>query len=69
MDTYNTIISSISSIGFPIVCCLIMFKNNQTLQDTHKEEIDKLREVIDNNTLTITKLYERMETLIKGGDK
>jgi hypothetical protein len=46
-----------------------MFKNNQTLQDTHKEEIDKLREVIDNNTLTITKLYERMETLIKGGDK
>jgi hypothetical protein len=62
MDTYNTIISSISSIGFPIVCCLIMFKNNQTLQDTHKE-------VIDNNTLTITKLYERMETLIKGGDK
>jgi len=64
MEVYNAIIQAVSTVGFPIVCCLIMIKNNNDLQNAHREETDNLRKVIENNTLSITKLYEKIDTLI-----
>lgn len=45
----NDIISAIGTVGFPIVMCLLMYK-----------EVDDLRTTIEKNTEIITKLYERM---------
>lgn len=64
MEVYNAIIQAVSTVGFPIVCCLIMIKNNNDLQNTHREETDNLRKVIENNTLSITKMYEKIDALI-----
>lgn len=61
---YTDIVQAVSTVGFPIVCCLLMMKNNRDMQTTHKEEIDNLRQVIENNTLSITKLYEKIDGLI-----
>ena len=64
MEVYNAIIQAVSTVGFPIVCCLIMIKNNNDLQNAHREETDSLRKVIENNTLSITKMYEKIDALI-----
>jgi hypothetical protein len=69
---FNLVIAAIGSLGFPIVACVglaIFFRevNNNYRTDlkeannNHKNEIDKLTEAINNNTLVITKLIDRMD--------
>lgn len=68
----QSITTIISSLGFPIFCCLVLGywikvtteSFNKQLDDTrkeHKEEINSLKDSIDNNTIVLTKLLERME--------
>lgn len=57
----NSIQTLITSVGFPIVCCLGLGWYIKYLTDSHKTEIDSLREVINANTLIVTKLYEKMK--------
>lgn len=45
----DEIMQYISSIGFPIVMCLLMFK-----------QMNELRGVIENNTLVLQKLVHKM---------
>lgn len=54
------IVSIISTVGFPIACCLIMFYWCMKQEERHKAETDKLAEALNNNTLALTKLSERM---------
>lgn len=64
MEVYNAIIQAVSTVGFPIVCCLLMMKNNKEMQDVNAKKEESLQNVIENNTLSITKLYEKIDTLI-----
>ena len=64
MEVYNAIIQAVSTVGFPIVCCLLMMKNNREMQDANTKKEERLQSVIENNTLGITKLYEKIDTLI-----
>lgn len=50
----QAIISAISTVGFPIVCVIIMFK-------VYREDLGKLQESINNNTLVIQKLLDKLE--------
>lgn len=54
----NQITGAITSVGFPIVCCLLLFYFN-------KVEIEKLRETIEQNT----KVLEQLKDLIKIFDR
>ena len=71
MDT-NTIITMIGSLGFPIVACIGMAyffsKINENyrqdikeLGNMNKAEIDKLTEAVNNNTIALTKLVEKLD--------
>lgn len=64
MEIYNAIIQAISTVGFPIVCCLLMMKNNKEMRDANAKKEESLQRVIENNTLSITKLYAKIDTLI-----
>lgn len=64
MEVYNAIIQAVSTVGFPIVCCLLMMKNNKEMQDVNAKKEESLQRVIENNTLSITKLYAKIDTLI-----
>lgn len=64
MEIYNEITNLISSVGFPIVACIFLYKQNCNLHDTHKNEIDTLKSVIENNTLSVTKMYEKLDALV-----
>ena len=54
------ITSMIGSLGFPIVMCIIMIKLIFTMEESHKEEIDALKESLNNNTNVLT----RLETML-----
>lgn len=55
-------VNLISSVGFPIVCCFMMW---QFIKSTMKDLNDK----IDKNTEIMSKLYEQIQYLLFGEDK
>ncbi len=68
----TTLAQLIGTLGFPIVACCAMAyffakvnDNYRTdikeLQSNHKEEIAKMTEAINNNTLVIQKLVDKMD--------
>ena len=59
MDT-NAITTLITSVGFPIVVCLICFWYIKTTTETHKDEVRQLTEAIQNNTLVMQQLVDKM---------
>ena len=48
-----TITQIVSTVGFPIAFCLLMYLDN-------KKKVETLTEAVNNNTLVMTKLVERM---------
>lgn len=70
----NIIISMIGSLGFPIVACIfiaIFFSKTQDnyrsdikeMQTLHKQETDKMTEALNNNTMALQRLVDKMEGL------
>ena len=57
----GTVTSLIGSLGFPIVCCIAMWTMLNKERDAHKEEMDKLNQTINNNTLALQALADRMD--------
>lgn len=57
----NTIIQIVGSLGFPIVMCGALFWNQVKSNEQHKAEMDKLSEALNNNTLAITKLSDKLD--------
>ena len=55
----------ISSIGFPIVACMIMWKTLQDSTAAHKEEIDALKESLNHNTVVLAELKTLIQNLHK----
>lgn len=70
--TFAEVLTAISTIGFPIVACCAMAYffakvNNNYRQDIkeinaeHKQEMSAMVEAINNNTMVIQKLVDRMD--------
>lgn len=72
----NMIITMVGSLGFPIVACIgmaIFFRevnknyreDIKELSSNHKNEMDKVTEAINNNTIVVQKLIDKLD---KDGD-
>lgn len=57
----KTILDAVSVVGFPIICCVIMFWYLQKEQEAHKEEIKTVTEALTKNTLVLTELKELLQ--------
>lgn len=57
---FSSIAEMISSVGFPIACCIYLIWTNKQNNDKHAEEIDKLRETVENNTRAMIKLCAKI---------
>lgn len=66
------ILTAIATVGFPIVACCAMayffakvnenYRNDlKELSKEHKEEMTGMTEAINNNTLVIQKLIDKMD--------
>lgn len=58
----TSIVQIFSNLGVPVACLVAMFWMLNKEREDHKLESDKFVEAINNNTVVMTKLVERMET-------
>ncbi|MBR3591266.1 MAG: hypothetical protein IKL46_00200 [Clostridia bacterium] len=56
----NDMISLISNVGFPIAAAVAMGWYVNKKDKEHKSEIDRLSNVVENNTLILNKIYEHI---------
>lgn len=56
----SAVIQIISNVGFPIAVCLICFWYVNKLTETHKDEVNKLTDALNNNTLVMQKLCDKL---------
>ncbi len=61
--TFSDILTLIGSYCFPIVMCIAFFWKLNKDQEAHKEEIDKLSAALNNNTLVLQQILDKLEKL------
>ena len=61
MENIDIIVSVISTVGFPIAMCVIMFWFLNREQQTHKEEMNDLKDVIAKNNEVLASLKQLIE--------
>lgn len=66
IDSISTLIST---LGFPIGMCLIMCYYINKINDVHKEESDKFAEALNNNTMVLQKLCDKLDSEVDADDK
>lgn len=54
------VLSIISQVGFPIAMCLYLLYSQRESEKRHFEEVDKLRETVENNTKVMIKLCTKL---------
>ena len=62
----NDIVTAISTVGFPIVCTLLMMYLLVKENESHKEETSSLKDSINANTVIMSELKQLISDLLKG---
>lgn len=57
---YEEIVQLISTVGFPIFACGYMGWRSVKDNEAHKDEVDKLADVIEANTLAIQHMTDTL---------
>jgi hypothetical protein len=56
MENIDIVLNAITTVGFPIVMCVILLWYIYKSQKNHKEEVTHLTEAIQNNTVVMEKI-------------
>ena len=59
--TGSDVINAVSTVGFPIVMCLLLLYVLYKQNEEHKEEMNKMNESLANNTIAIQRLTDILE--------
>lgn len=65
----NAVVQAISTVGFPIAACCIMFWYLQKEQEAHKAEMQTMTEALNKNTIVLTELKELISIMTGYGGK
>lgn len=57
---FQAVLQAITTVGFPIVVCLIMIYLNEKQDERHREEMKEIKTAIENNTIALTKLIDKL---------
>ena len=57
----NTITQVFSSLGVPVACLAVTFYLWYTETQSHKEELNKMTYALNNNTLILQKLLDKLD--------
>ncbi|WP_289198104.1 hypothetical protein [Bacteroides acidifaciens] len=58
---YNVLTNLIGSFGFPIFACIAMGWFTVKNSESHEKEMKTLAEALNNNTLALQRLADKME--------
>ena len=61
METAQYVIQVINNVGFPIAVCIACFWYINKQSEQHKEEMTKLNDALNNNTIALTQLTDKLE--------
>lgn len=61
----SQISSIIGSLGFPIFMCILLYNRMDKQDERHQEEMSKLTESLNNNTIALTELTAKLEGIDK----
>lgn len=53
----------IGTLGFPIAACIYLFYSLEKERESHKQEMEKVTEALNNNTLVIQSLHDAIDHL------
>lgn len=56
----NDIVTAVSTVGFPIVMCVIIFYYMEKETQYHKLEVDGLKEVLNDLKISIVQLTDKI---------
>ena len=59
----NSIVTIITTVGFPIAACIALFWQIDEMRKSHKEEMDGVKEALNNNTLVVQKLVDKLSDI------
>lgn len=54
------VVTAISTVGFPIVMCILIFYYMEKETESHKQEVDGLKEVLTDLKISITQLTDKI---------
>lgn len=54
------VVTAISTVGFPIVMCILIFYYMEKESESHKQEVDGLKEVLTDLKISITQLTDKI---------
>ena len=57
---FSGIAQLIGSLGFPIAACIYLFYSMEKEREAHKEEMNKITEALNNNTLVMQQLIDSL---------
>jgi hypothetical protein len=57
----NAIMTMVQTLGFPIVCCGVLFWRMMKESDNHKAEMEKVTDALNNNTQALIRLEESLK--------
>lgn len=57
----QAVLSAISTVGFPIAACIAMFVMLDKERENHKEEMSKVTEALNNNTIALNTLSGKLD--------
>lgn len=80
METVNTVINAVATVGFPIVCCgVLMYYQKYTrdkdsdhikqLSQSHTEEMRAMSDALNNNTVVLQKLCDKLDSGVNVNEK
>lgn len=58
-------VTLISNVGFPIACVIFMWYYMMKMTVAHKEEIDSVKDALNQNTLVLQKLVDKLDKVVE----
>lgn len=55
---FEQLLTLVGNYAFPICCCIYLFWSISKEREAHKDEMDKVTEALNNNTIALTKIEE-----------
>ena len=56
----ENIVQIVTQLGFPIAMCLLLFWYVTKNDESHREEINKMAEAVNNNTIVMQRLLDKL---------
>ena len=56
----ENIVQIVTQLGFPIAMCLLLFWYVTKKDESHREEMNKMAEAVNNNTIVMQRLLDKL---------